>query len=157
MLPALILSVGRLSSGNWQTSFKDRPLYSTRQALTALRTCGLGFALTKRSSNSMSNATLRLTTSGSRPRSRLGVEFRTMAKGHHRSPGFLIVTAVLTGTYGEPTWWTLLPKPRLSEACPCQSLRLPCRVLFYTCFPDPDSRNLNRLRLISFRLARTYA
>jgi hypothetical protein len=35
---------------------------------------------------------------------------------------------------------------------PVAAIALPGPVL--SCFPDPDSRNLNRLRLISFRLAR---
>jgi hypothetical protein len=47
-------------------------------------------------------------------------------------------------------------KIRLSEICPCQSLRLPYRAAG-RCFFDPESRNPNRLRLISFRLARTRA
>ena len=38
---------------------------------------------------------------------------------------------------------------------PVAAIALPGPVL--SCFPDPDSRNLNRLRLISFRLARTRA
>jgi hypothetical protein len=38
---------------------------------------------------------------------------------------------------------------------PVAAIALPGPVL--SCFPDPDSKNLNRLRLISFRLARTRA
>jgi hypothetical protein len=38
---------------------------------------------------------------------------------------------------------------------PVAAIALPGPVL--SCFPDPDSRNLKRLRLISFRLARTRA
>ena len=63
----------------------------------------------------------------------------------------------MTGTYREHTWKPPLPELRPLEACPCQSLRLPCRVLLAAVFPDLESRNPNRLHLISFRLTRTRA
>ena len=52
------------------------------------------------------------------------------------------------GTFAQATAIGALPVPIIAIASPHPVC---------PCFSDPDSRNLNRLRLISFRLARTRA
>jgi hypothetical protein len=69
-------------------------------------------------------------------------------------PVSTIGTATLTGTYREHTSQAPfakamaiggLPMPIAANALPCPAS---------PCFPDPESKNLNRLGLISFRFAR---
>jgi hypothetical protein len=76
---------------------------------------------------------------------------------HYRSLCSSISTAALTGTDGEHTWQALFAKATAIGGLPVPVAAIALPRPVSSCFLDLDSRNLNWLRLISFRLARTRA
>jgi hypothetical protein len=65
--------------------------------------------------------------------------------------------AALTGTHKEHTWAGIFAKASAVGGLPVPIAAIAFPSPAGRCFPDPESRYLNRLRLISFRLARSRA
>src|SRR5438270_6328404 len=76
---------------------------------------------------------------------------------HYRSPVSSIGTAALTETYAEHTWADIFARATAIGGLPVQVATIALSRPARPCFPDLESRNPNRLRLISSRLARACA